>query len=148
MKLVIEGVLEQNLPWTLIGIGVLLAVAAMLCRVPVLAFAVGVYLPLGTMSAIFVGGLVRWWTTRLADDEVADQRREQGTLFGSGLVGGGGLTGVVLALWVTLQGGQRIVGLEPIMKGWPTWLQQIVSLVAILVIAGLLAGWSRRNAER
>ena len=145
MKLVIEGVLEQNLPWTLIGVGVVLAVGAALCRVPVLAFAVGVYLPLGTMTAIFVGGLVRWTVTRAVDEETADQRREQGTLFGSGLVGGGGLTGVVLALWVTWQGGRRIVGCAPMVASWPNWVRQTVSLAAILVIASLLVGWSRRS---
>lgn len=111
MKLVIDGVLDQNLPWTLIGIGVIIAGIAAAMRLPVLAFAVGVYLPLSTMAAVFLGGVLRWLMTRNRDEAVAERRRERGILFGSGLVGGGGLTGVLLAAWVGISGGGRITGL-------------------------------------
>ena len=57
MKLVIDGVLEQNLPWPLIFIGAALVLVLAPFRVPVLAFAVGVYLPLSTMAAVFLGGV-------------------------------------------------------------------------------------------
>ncbi len=59
MKLVIEGVLDKVLPWTLVAIGVGIALAALALRLPVLAFAVGVYLPVATMVPIFLGGLLR-----------------------------------------------------------------------------------------
>ena len=59
MKLVVDGVIDQELPWLLIGIGAGLAVVAALLRLPTLAFAVGVYLPLSTMSAVFLGGMLR-----------------------------------------------------------------------------------------
>ncbi|KPJ87931.1 MAG: peptide transporter, partial [Gemmatimonas sp. SG8_17] len=108
MKLVIDGVLDQNLPWALILIGVGIGLVASLFKIPVLAFAVGVYLPLSTMGAVFLGGLMRHLLTRAQPAEIAEQRREQGVLFGSGLVGGGGLTGVLLALWVGVRGGERI----------------------------------------
>ena len=84
MRLVIEGVLEQNLPWTLIAIGAALSVVVALFGLPTLAFAVGVYLPLDTMAAIFVGGLLRWLVTRTPDKDLAESRREQGILFSSG----------------------------------------------------------------
>jgi putative OPT family oligopeptide transporter len=113
MKLVIDGVLDQSLPWALIGIGVGIGLVASMFKIPVLAFAVGVYLPLSTMGAVFFGGLMRYFLTRDQSPEIAEQRREQGVLFGSGLVGGGGLTGVVLALWVGIRGGQRIQGFPP-----------------------------------
>jgi putative OPT family oligopeptide transporter len=113
MKLVIDGVLDQSLPWALIGIGVGIGLVASMFKIPVLAFAVGVYLPLSTMGAVFLGGLMRYFLTRDQSPEIAEQRREQGVLFGSGLVGGGGLTGVVLALWVGIRGGQRIQGFPP-----------------------------------
>jgi uncharacterized oligopeptide transporter (OPT) family protein len=114
MKLVIDGVLDQSLPWGLIFIGVGIAGAAALLKIPTLPFAVGVYLPLSTMGAVFLGGLLRWMLTRNQNAEVAESRREKGVLFGSGMVGGGGLTGVLLAIWVVAaRGGEPIVGFPP-----------------------------------
>ncbi len=101
MKVVIEGVLEQSLPWLLVGLGVLLALGAEALRIPSLPFAVGVYLPVSTMVPVFLGGLLRWAAERRATTpEGVAERRENGVLFGSGLVGGEGLMGVLLALFV------------------------------------------------
>ncbi len=136
MKLVIDGVLDQNLPWRLIMLGAGIAMAASLFRIPVLAFAVGVYLPLYTMAAVFLGGLLRHILTRGKTEQEANRRREQGILVGSGLVGGEGLTGVVLAAWVVLRGGQKIEGV-----GWhlPPWADSMLSATAILAILSLMA---------
>ena len=142
MKLVIDGVLDQNLPWTLILIGVAIAAVASMFKIPVLAFAVGVYLPLSTMAAVFLGGLVRYLLTRGVDSEVAEARREQGVLFGSGLVGGGGLTGVLLAMWVGFRGGERIVGF-PIDLG-PA-LNEVLALGTIFAILGVMAWVATRT---
>ena len=103
MKIVIEGVLSQNLPWLLVGIGAVIAILIQIAGIPALAFAVGIYLPLATMSPVFVGGFIRWMTERKARSE--DQRRdrrERGILFGSGLVGGEGLLGVGIAAYAVL----------------------------------------------
>jgi putative OPT family oligopeptide transporter len=99
MKLVIDGVLDQNLPWSLVAIGAGIALACEIARIPSLPFAVGVYLPVSTMTPIFVGGLIRLWMERSAKDEnTAADRRERGVLLGSGFVGGEGLLGVGIAL--------------------------------------------------
>ena len=99
MKLVIDGVLDQNLPWSLVAIGAGIALACEVLRIPSLPFAVGVYLPVSTMTPIFVGGLIRLWMERTAKDETtAADRRERGVLLGSGFVGGEGLLGVGIAL--------------------------------------------------
>ena len=99
MKLVIDGVLDQNLPWALVAIGAGIALACEIARIPSLPFAVGVYLPVSTMTPIFVGGLIRLWMERTAkDDTTAADRRERGVLLGSGFVGGEGLLGVGIAL--------------------------------------------------
>jgi uncharacterized oligopeptide transporter (OPT) family protein len=135
MKLVIDGVLDQSLPWTLILIGLGIGVVASLFKIPVLAFAVGVYLPLYTMAAVFAGGLMRHLLTRKAEPARAESRRERGVLFGSGLVGGGGLTGVVLAVWVVARGGEPIRGFPPDI---PNWAVQIVALVTIGLIIGAI----------
>ncbi len=99
MKLVIDGVLDQSLPWGLVAIGAGIAIVCELARIPSLPFAVGVYLPVSTMTPIFVGGLIRMWMERSArDDKQAAARRERGVLLGSGFVGGEGLLGVGIAL--------------------------------------------------
>ncbi len=145
MKLVIDGVLEQSLPWMMIFIGVGIGLVASLFKIPVLAFAVGVYLPLSTMAAVFLGGLTRWVLTRRQERAEAERRREEGVLFGSGLVGGGGLTGVLLALWVGARGG------EPI-RGFPLALpdagQQVLAVVTIAAMLALLAWHVLRKRVR
>ena len=112
---------------------------AWLLRLPVLPFAVGIYLPLWTTAAVFLGGVTRWWLTRGQAPEVAESRREQGILFGSGLVGGAGLTGVLLAMWV-FSTGERISGIPPDLSGFSPTVQTIITqalalgtLVAILL---------------
>jgi putative OPT family oligopeptide transporter len=99
MKLVIDGVLQQALPWGLVAIGIGIAlVAEFVLRIPSLPFAVGVYLPVTTMVPVFLGGLLRGWAVRRAPDaDEGEARRDRGVLFGSGLVGGEGLMGVAIA---------------------------------------------------
>ena len=98
MKIVIEGVLENALPWSLVGIGVVIAIVVELFRIPSLPFAVGVYLPVATMMTVFLGGLLRNIMERTSkSEEDKEQRRENGILLGSGFVGGEGLLGVAIA---------------------------------------------------
>ena len=133
MKLVIDGVLDQNLPWTLVGLGVGIAIVCEIARIPSLPFAVGVYLPVSTMTPIFVGGLIRLWMERRARDEVqAANRRERGILLGSGFVGGEGLLGVGIAL-VAVAKSQRPDGIGT------DWLGS--ELVAMLVGAAVFAAF-------
>ncbi len=140
MKLVIDGVLDQSLPWGLILIGVGIAAVAALFKIPTLAFAVGVYLPLSTMGAVFFGGLLRWYLGRNQDPETKERRREKGVLFGSGLVGGGGLTGVILAVWVVAaRGGRPIAGFPPNIPGWASMLLAGATIALILGIMGYYA---------
>jgi uncharacterized oligopeptide transporter (OPT) family protein len=98
MKVVIEGVLDNSLPWVMVGIGVVLALVVEALKIPSLPFAVGVYLPVATMVPVFLGGLLRHHVEHSApDEEEGGARRERGVLFGSGLVGGEGLFGVIIA---------------------------------------------------
>ena len=103
MKLVVEGVLSRDLPWLLVGIGAAIALVAELLHLPSLAFAVGIYLPVSTMTPVFLGGLLRFiMEKRAADADEAKERRERGVLFGSGFVGGEGLLGVGIAAYAVL----------------------------------------------
>ncbi|HEY7512191.1 MAG TPA: oligopeptide transporter, OPT family [Vicinamibacteria bacterium] len=140
MKLVIEGVLDRSLPWALVGLGALLAVAAEIVRVPSLAFAVGVYLPVSTMVPVFLGGLLRYAAERRAPSaEAAAARREQGTLFGSGLVGGEGLIGVGIAAAAFAAGGAP-AGLGP------EWSGAAAPWLALALFAALAWLFWRRAA--
>lgn len=96
MKMLVEGVMSGNLPWTLIFIGVFLAVAVDMLGIPVLPVAIGLYLPLELSTTLMAGGAVRW----LADWYNRRKGREGGAgiLFCSGLVAGEGLVGILLAL--------------------------------------------------
>ncbi|NNK99660.1 MAG: oligopeptide transporter, OPT family, partial [Xanthomonadales bacterium] len=142
MKLVIDGVLDQNLPWTLVGIGVAIAIVAELLKIPSLPFAVGVYLPVSTMTPIFLGGMLKLWLERDSKNEQQiSSRREKGVLLGSGFVGGEGLLGVAIAGVAFFQGA-RPAGFG---TGWmgPDWLVNIISFVAFL----LFAAWFVRRVR-
>ncbi|WP_196139527.1 OPT family oligopeptide transporter [Aliikangiella sp. G2MR2-5] len=104
MKLVIDGVLDQNLPWALVAIGAGIAILCELVKIPSLPFAVGVYLPVATMTPIFIGGLIRhYFEKKTKDKEQLEERRERGVLLGSGFVGGEGLLGVGIAAVAFIQ---------------------------------------------
>ncbi|MBX7066499.1 MAG: oligopeptide transporter, OPT family [Parachlamydiales bacterium] len=94
MSMVVEGVISGNLPYSLVGIGVLLGIAMIVLRIPVLPFALGVYLPLSLSAATMVGGLVRGYVNRNKTNEMA---QEQGILLASGLIGGDACIGILLA---------------------------------------------------
>jgi putative OPT family oligopeptide transporter len=143
MKLVIDGVLDQSLPWGLVAIGVGIAVAAELARIPSLPFAVGVYLPVSTMTPIFLGGMLKLWLERRARDaEEATARRDRGVLLGSGFVGGEGLLGVAIAGIAFFQGA-RPAGIGTAWLG-PDWVVTAVSFAAFL----LFAAWFVRRVKQ
>jgi putative OPT family oligopeptide transporter len=134
MKLVIDGVLDQNLPWGLVAIGAGIAVVAELVRIPSLPFAVGVYLPVSTMTPIFFGGMLKLWLERRSSsDAEAIGRRDRGVLLGSGFVGGEGLLGVAIAGVAFFQGA-RPAGVGTDWLG-PEWLVGGVSFGVFLLFA-------------
>jgi putative OPT family oligopeptide transporter len=100
MALVVDGILTQKLPWGLVLIGAFLAVAIELVGIPSLPVAVGVYLPISTSAAMFMGGVIRWLADRRMrpeEREAADADSGPGVLFSSGLIAGGAIMGVGLA---------------------------------------------------
>jgi len=106
MATLAKGILSYNLDWQFVIVGVFIAVTLELCDVKALAFAIGLYLPLSTTLPIFVGGAVKgiadWKTKAKLSDEEAELSR--GNLLATGLVAGGALTGVIVAiLYVTME---------------------------------------------
>ena len=99
MKLIIEGVMEGNLPWALVFTGVFIAVVVEIIGIPVLPFAIGIYLPVQLNACIMVGGLVRLGLDKMKrKDEEKKAIINDGILFCSGMIAGEGLIGIVLAL--------------------------------------------------
>lgn len=126
MKTVIEGVLSGSLPWGLVGTGAALSVCALIAGLPGLAFAVGIYLPLGSLTPIFVGGIVRRMVE--ARSKTTDESNP-GVLGASGMIAGEGLTGVAIAFYAVS------TGTKP--RGTP-WLEgPLATVLGIAVVLGV-----------
>jgi putative OPT family oligopeptide transporter len=102
MKTVIEGVLSGSLPWGLVGVGAAMTICALIAGLPGLSFAVGLYLPLGSLMPIFVGGIVRRMVDARRANKAADS--DPGVLAASGMIAGEGLAGVAIAFLVAASG--------------------------------------------
>ena len=109
MSYIIKGILNRQLPWGLVLLGVMIAVVLEMSGIPSLAFAVGVYLPLSSSSPIFLGGMIRWLVDKylrkklksknLSEDQfVAETDKSPGVLMASGYIAGGALAAIVIAI--------------------------------------------------
>lgn len=98
MATLVQGVMQWELPWTLMLLGSGLAIAAELGGVSSLAFAIGLYLPVTTSASLILGGVVSWWLKRQTPSpDLYQQRHERATLFASGLIAGDALMGIAIA---------------------------------------------------
>ena len=99
MKMLVEGIMNAELPWALILIGVFIAIVVEILKIPVMPFAVGMYLPFSLSAGIMAGGVVRWFIDRRkgVSDEERKKSADRGTLYTSGLIAGEGLMGIILA---------------------------------------------------
>ena len=105
MKMVVEGVMGGNLPWTLVLSGVGIAVVVEILGIPVLPFAVGLYLPIHLSTPIMAGGLVRLYMEKKKGIREEERKRRigNGTLYTSGLIAGEGLVGILLAVFAIVK---------------------------------------------
>lgn len=116
-------------PWLLYGIGALIAIVLTLCKVPALAFALGMFIPMELNLPLLVGGAINWYvTTRTKDEKVNQARGDKGNLIASGFIAGGALMGVVSAL---LRFGGVTFDFE---TWWANPLSEIASLAAYLLL--------------
>ena len=101
MKMIVEGIMGGNLPWNLVFIGVFLAIALEILRVPVMPFAIGLYLPIYLNASIMIGGVVRLFMDRRknVDEETKTKQTTDGTLYCAGMIAGEGLVGILLAIF-------------------------------------------------
>ena len=142
MKTVIEGVLGGDLPWGLVLIGGSFAIVAELLGVPSLPFAVGIYLPLSTMTPIYVGGVLRYFVEKKAGDnaELKKKRGEKGVLLGSGFIAGEGIAMVGVAAYAFIRKAKP----EGIGLVWPGHLGDYVSLAAFFCMVAFIIYKSRK----
>src|SRR5688572_7059087 len=148
MSYIIKGILDRQLPWGLVLLGVMTAVTLEMCGVGSLAFAVGVYLPLATSAPIFIGGFIRWLVDRkrrgelasrkLSEDEIAaDADRSPGVLCASGYIAGGAIAGIVIAI---LAGGLEHIEayFSRLAQGNPLYTGPNADWLALLPFAALV----------
>ncbi len=139
MSLIVQGLFGGNLPWTLVLIGMGIGVASELARIPTLPFAIGIYLPFSTSTAMFTGGIVSWLLgrSRPGTDPPAS-RLERGVLVSSGLVAGDAIIGLLTIGLIEIA--HIHWGIQPFLGGF-AW--EAYSLVIFL----LLATWLYRTAR-
>lgn len=158
MKMVVEGVMEGNLPWTLVLAGVGIAVVAEILRIPVLPFAVGLYLPIHLSTPIMAGGLIRFWAEGYQKRNVSHKDCvENGLLYTSGMIAGEGLVGIFLAVLAVISvgaapdGGTQsvsdLINLSSLTNSLGKG-SQLVSLAAFSLLIVLLLLTVRRNEKK
>ena len=126
-------------PWLLYGIGAALAIILDLCKVPALAFCLGMFIPIDLNLPLLVGGAISWFvSTRSKDEAVNNARQEKGTLIASGFIAGGALMGVVSAIL-------RFAGVDWFLSGWNSVAAgatcsgaEAIAIVPLLLLIGYM----------
>jgi putative OPT family oligopeptide transporter len=146
MKTVVDGVLQANLPWNLVLIGASFAIVAELLSVPSLPFAVGIYLPLSTMTPVFVGGVIKYYvqkTRQVKSQDVAEKQTDTGVLMSSGLIAGEGIMGVIIAAYAVIAG-SRPAGFTFGIEGVPG---QIISFIIFCLLGYFIFRLATKKAQ-
>jgi len=163
MSYIIKGILNRQLPWGLVMLGVAIAIVLEMSGIPSLAFAVGVYLPLSSSAPIFIGGCVRWLVDRYVWSKhageglsllqlTAEGDKSPGVLMASGYIAGGAIAGVLIAFLAGALGGAQSlietwsVAHNPFYQGkYADWLSLLPfsAIVGVLYLAGRDKLWSQ-----
>ena len=160
MATIIKGLLAQDLPWGLVFVGMFVAVVMELCGVNSLSFAVGAYLPLSTTSPIWVGGMMRVLVGKVTGNN-QESELSSGMLYSTGLVAGGSLTGIAIALLsgipvtVTVNGQPREISLMQRVldgvgaHGWASFggMADLIGIAMFAVLCVLLVRAARETLE-
>ena len=146
MKLIVEGVMGGNMPWALVFTGAGIAVVVELIGIPVLPFAIGIYLPVQLNACIMVGGLVR-----LALDKLCKKNKDavvnDGILFTSGMIAGEGLVGIALAL-LAVFGVDKVIDLSKYVPATVSNLGGLALFAVIILTLLKFTVWKKRaNAD-
>lgn len=132
MKMIVEGIMDGNLPWTFVFIGVAIAITLEILQIPVLPVAIGLYLPLELSSTIMIGGAIRWFIDKKRNISENDETNS-GVLFSSGLIAGEGLVGILLAIFAAVGFDIKL----PFTTGQFGGVVLLVLMAVLLIAAGL-----------
>ena len=133
MKMLVEGIMNEELPWAMILIGVFIAIVVEILKMPVMPFAVGMYLPFSLSAGIMAGGIVRIFVEKKKGTEAEKKARtDRGLLFTSGMIAGEGIIGILLAVFAVVKIDSKII--------LPFHLPQVGSLVLYIALLVLLYG--------
>ena len=143
MKMIVEGVITANLPWDLVFMGAAIAVVVELLGLPVLAFAIGLYLPIYLTAPLFIGGLIRriWEAKKYQSDKIKEAAINNGTLMASGMIAGEGIVGIVLALLAVLNVDTDISGIINLGE-----IGSIVAFIALICVMIYTIESGKKNA--
>lgn len=131
MKMLVEGIMNEELPWAMILIGVFVAIVVEILKMPVMPFAVGMYLPFSLSAGIMAGGVVRIFVEKKKGTEAEKKARtDRGLLFTSGMIAGEGIIGILLAVFAVVKIDSKII--------LPFHLPQVGSLVLYIALLVLL----------
>lgn len=140
MKMVIEGVMNANLPWTLVFVGVFFAIVIEILRIPVLPVAIGLYLPIHLSVPLMIGGFVKLFIEKkkFANEKERDAAISSGVLYSSGMIAGEGIVGILLAVFAIIKvGGGKTLGQAIDISGTSS-LGNIGSLIAFALLVSTL----------
>ncbi|MCB5474028.1 oligopeptide transporter, OPT family [Blautia luti] len=143
MKMIVEGIMGGNLPWGLVFVGVFLAICLEILRIPVMPFAIGLYLPIYLNATIMIGGIVRGLLDRRkgVDEKTKTAQATDGTLYCAGMIAGEGLVGILLAIFA-------VVGISVDMSGVVSFGNIGGVVLMIIMILSLLkfSIWRKKKA--
>lgn len=152
MKMIVEGIMDAKLPWVLVFMGVFLALALEVLRVPVMPFAIGLYLPIYLSCGIMVGGVVRLFLDKKKEAEAKKKEMiSNGTLYCAGMIAGEGLVGILMAVLAIIKVGDNSIG--DIIGGWFNLSGAAGNIVGLIVLALMILSllkfsvWSKTKSK-
>lgn len=146
MKMITEGVMDGNLPWGLVGIGICIALIFEILHIPVLPVAIGLYLPLELSSTIMLGGVIRHFADKGKSEDEKKDESNSGILFSSGMIAGEGLVGILLAIFA-VTGVDKVIDISQYVNtGVIGAAVLLVVLCAVLIkFAGISFAGGKKN---
>ncbi len=150
MKMITEGVMNAQLPWNLVIIGAIIAVIVEIIKIPVLPFAIGMYLPVHLNACIMVGGIIRFLVEKSKKEEKQKEAAvNNGILYCSGMIAGEGLVGILLAV-IAIFGWDKFINVGA-MLNLPEALSQWLSVglfVVIILLVFVFSAWKKQKSNQ
>lgn len=129
-------------PWILYGIGAIIAIVLTMCKIPALAFALGMFIPIDLNLPLLIGGVISWFVaSRSKDAQVNAERHEKGTLIASGFIAGGALMGVVSAIL-------KFANVDLFLTSWHAEYGEVVALLPYIGIIAFIIGVAMKVNEK